>query len=69
MVPGGENTGILLCPRPGPSTWEVYQEVLVGLQYLIPLVSPFQDEISTVSPCVDPCHWGVSGLAFGSEAL
>ena len=38
MGPDGENTGILHCSRPGPSTWKVYQGILVGLQRLTPLV-------------------------------
>ena len=69
MGPGGENTGILLCPRPGPSMWDVHQGILVGLQCLTPLVLPFQTETSTVSPHVDLHHEGLSGLVFGSEAL
>ena len=41
----------------------------MGLQHLTPLVLPFQAEAPTISPHVDLRHWGLSGLAFGSEAL
>jgi len=66
---GGKNTAILTFARPDQSSREMYQWILVFLQSLTLLFLPVQAETLTFSPCAGFRHWGLSGPAFGPEAL